>query len=340
MIKKLLSIEKILNFHNENLGLPKYKLDQFIAYKKNDNIYETIESNKQITSIIQNSKKNDNYIYLKLLSLLAKHSNMQDLSVMITNIMSLPLSDTDIYKIMKKMREKKNNHGHKHRHNYGPCPIYIANKKKKIELLKHNLLPQLKKSNFKLKRYLDFGCGDCKLTRDYGLSLGVKQENIFGADLRNWFDYDTKKRKDFNINFVEIEESGKYNFEDNYFSLISCFMVLHHVRDLDFVLRELNRITELNGYVYITEHQTVNNVEKMLCDIEHSIYEISYREHNDYHKKFYSKYYHWLEWDVIFKNYGFEMISRNVLFYNITEESDPTKKGWMLYRKVKHLDSN
>jgi len=334
MIKKLLLIEKIIDFHKNNSALPKYKLEQFIDYKKQDYKYEDIKSNKQITTIIQNSKKHDNYTYLKLLSLLAKHSNTEDLSIMITNIMSLPLSDTDIFRIMKKMRQKK---VHKHKHSYGPCPIYISNRKKKVDLLKHNILPILKKENFKLKRYLDFGCGDCKLTKEYGVSLDVKAEDIYGADLRKWFNYETKKRKNVEIKFVEIEEKRKYNFEDNFFSLISCFMVLHHVKDLDFVLKELNRITQMNGYIYVTEHQTVSNTERMLCDIEHSIYEISYREHSDYHKDFFSNYYHWIEWDIIFAEYGFEMVKGNVLYYNITEEPDPTKKAWMLYKKIKNL---
>lgn len=334
MNKELLSIENILNFHKNNYGLPKYKLEQFISYKKNDTKYEDIVSNKQITTIIEYSKKNDNYIYLKLISLIAKHSNIKDLSVLITNVLSLPLSDNDIYKIMKRMREKK---AKKHKHNYGPCPIYLSNRRKKVELLKHNLLPELKKTNFKLKRYLDFGCGDCKLTRDYGLSLGIKHENIYGADLRKWFNYETKKRSNIGIKFVEIDDSNKYKFEDNFFSLVSCFMVLHHVKNLDFVFRELNRIIELNGYIYATEHQTVNSVEKMLCDIEHSIYEISYREHYDYHKDFFSKYHHWLEWDIIFKEYGFELANSDVLFYDIIEDPDPTKKAWMIYKKVKHL---
>ena len=34
MINKLLTIENILKFHKDNKGLPKYKLDQFVSYKK------------------------------------------------------------------------------------------------------------------------------------------------------------------------------------------------------------------------------------------------------------------------------------------------------------------
>ena len=54
MINKLLTIENILKFHKDNKGLPKYKLDQFVSYKKNDFKFYPIESNKQITSIIEN----------------------------------------------------------------------------------------------------------------------------------------------------------------------------------------------------------------------------------------------------------------------------------------------
>ena len=78
---------------------------------------------------------------------------------------------------------------------------------------------------------MDFGCGDCKNTFEYGQALGLSKENIYGADISNWFDYQTSKRRDLNINFVEITEKDKYAFQDN-FSIISCFMVLHHVRNL------------------------------------------------------------------------------------------------------------
>ena len=39
MNKKLLSIENILNFHKNNYGLPKYKLEQFISYKKKKSVF-------------------------------------------------------------------------------------------------------------------------------------------------------------------------------------------------------------------------------------------------------------------------------------------------------------
>ena len=334
MMNKLLTIENIINFHKDNKGLPKYKLDQFISYKKNDFKFQPIESNKQITSIIENSKKHDNYIYLKLISLIAKHSNMENLPVLLTNVLTLPLADSDIYKMMKKMRETKRD---KPKINYGPCPLYLANRKKRVELMKDHLKKIIGNPDFKIKNYLDFGCGDCKNTFEYGKALGLKQENIYGADISNWFDYETSKRRDLNINFVEISENKKYEFKDNFFSIISCFMVLHHVMDLDFVMKELNRILEMGGYIYATEHQVVNNSERMLCDIEHSIYEISYRGHKDFYKKFYSEYHHWIEWDIIFSQYGFEPVGGNVLFYNITEETDPTKKAWILYKKIKNI---
>ena len=336
---KLLSTKQIQNFHKINELLPKYQLQQFISYKNKDFEYHTIKSNKQITSIIENSKLFDNYCYLKLISLLAKHCNINDVSILMTNILSLPLSDSDIYDLMRGMRNKyQNKKLYKKIHHYGPCPLYLTSSVKKVEMMKANL------SNIKLNivrnaepRYLDFGCGNCRLTEKYGKALGIKHVNIYGADLENWFDYNNTKRQKLNIQFVEIDENKQYNFDDNFFSLVSCFMVLHHVKNLNFVLRELNRITTMGGYIYVTEHQAVNNSEKMLCDIEHSIYEISYRSHYDYHTKFYSQYYHWLEWHIIFKHYGFEAVDNNVLLYNITEETDPTKKGWMLYRKKSNL---
>ena len=48
-------------------------------------------------------------------------------------------------------------------------------------------------------------------------------------------------------------------------------------------------------------------------------------EHN---KKFYSEYHHWIEWDIIFSNYGFEPVG---------EEKEDGKKHQQLAPRVLHV---
>ena len=152
--------------------------------------------------------------------------------------------------------------------------------------MKFVLEREFKKYNYKPEFYLDFGCGDCKLVKLFGESINIKSENMYGADIESWGEYDTKKRKDLGIKFVELKPNKKYNFKDDMFSVISCMMVLHHIDNLDFCLKELNRIMKIGGYLYITEHMIVNYLEKMLVDIEHSIYEIAYRDNSEYYTSY------------------------------------------------------
>ena len=41
-------------------------------------------------------------------------------------------------------------------------------------------------------------------------------------------------------------------------------MVLHHVRDLELMLTEINRILEIGGYLYIREHDALGNLDSRL----------------------------------------------------------------------------
>ena len=50
-------------------------------------------------------------------------------------------------------------------------------------------------------------------------------------------------------------------------------MVLHHVENIDNLLREMNRIVKKGGFIYLVEHDTFTDIDKMLVDIEHALYE-------------------------------------------------------------------
>jgi SAM-dependent methyltransferase len=55
------------------------------------------------------------------------------------------------------------------------------------------------------------------------------------------------------VSYSEPNPDGTMPFEDNCFSLVTCFGVLHHIANVSFVLRELVRITEPGGYLLIRE---------------------------------------------------------------------------------------
>jgi SAM-dependent methyltransferase len=309
--------------------VPAYQLDQFAQLKKLDNMYKDVKSNIQFRTIIKHSN-NFNFIHIKhkLIDLLCKHISIKNAYDTVYRLISLPLTDSCIYKIMgsiMKAEERAKDQSYTN---------VIGRREKKVELFKFTLLDHIKARKLKVTKYLDFGCGDCGITAKYGKALNLQKENIFGADIASWGNYNDKTRKILDMTFVQVYDGKPYDFPDNSISVISCFMVLHHVKNLDFCLKELHRIMAPNGLLYITEHMVTNFMEKMVVDIEHSIYEIAIRNNNNYHKDFVNNYYHCIEWNLIMDRAGFKYIDHDYLKYDIMDQDDPTKKAWILYERV------
>ena len=352
-MNKLLN-EKNLRSHYKKSNFCKsyfeeYKLDQLLNYKKYDDKYVNVKSNKQIKTLIKHTKnsKENNYVYIKLINLLLKHIHLSNAPTLIPSVISLPLSDSYIFRLIGNLRNTKDE-DENNIISFAPKDLTYGGGKKKIDHLKFVLECEMKKDNFTPKAFLDFGCGDCKLVKSFGEALNIKKDNVYGADIASWATaYDSSKRNTLGIKFVEIKINQKYDFESNFFSVITCFMVLHHIENLDLCLKELNRILEMNGYLYLTEHMIINYLEKMLTDIEHTIYEISHRDNRNYyddnHKNNYvnntlHNVHHYIEWDLILSTYGFEYIKHDYISQNITDQDNSTKKAWLLYKKVKDIN--
>ena len=80
-------------------------------------------------------------------------------------------------------------------------------------------------------------------------------------------------------------------------------MVIHHVKNLDLVLKEINRILKMGGGLYIKEHDAFTDADKMLVDIEHAKYEIVRRNNKEnFYKKYYCKCFDYIERDLILKH--------------------------------------
>ena len=127
-------------------------------------------------------------------------------------------------------------------------------------------------------------------------------------------------------------------------------MVLHHVKNIDFVLKEINRILKMNSFIIIREHDCITYCDKMIADIEHSLfyYNDSFKilkknnifikkSNNTFRNNFYSKYYDIYEWDYIFDKYGFKLIDGKFISKTIYENITPSRSCIRLYKKIKSL---
>lgn len=129
-------------------------------------------------------------------------------------------------------------------------------------------------------KYLDIGCTDGEIAYEFGNSIGLQKEQIFGADVGDWKDVDQGEINP-NITYIPIPKEGRLPFDDNSFDIITVLMVLHHIEYIDERLKEIYRILKPNGKLIIREHDCLSDENRIIHDLEHSIYEISKKEKID-----------------------------------------------------------
>ena len=107
--------------------------------------------------------------------------------------------------------------------------------------------------------------------------------------------------------FSYIQPNKKLPFKDNTFDIIIVSMVLHHIKNTDFVISELYRILKKGGILLIREHDAYDINDKMLIEIQHIIY--MYKTYNKKYikmnKEYYSNYKSIKEWIDALKNRNF-----------------------------------
>ena len=117
--------------------------------------------------------------------------------------------------------------------------------------------------------YLDYGFGDGSKTIAVKNKLNISMDDVYGLELEKVFDGQDKTREKIKFKYELIRSGKNFDFRDNMFNLVTAFVSLHHVVDLDFTLRQLNRIIKKDGYLAIEEHDCID-VDKMLADLEHT----------------------------------------------------------------------
>lgn len=313
--------------------------------------YCDIRTNKQIISIVKLfneittiNVKNYNYdIQNQLLTMLCSNMNHK-LYNKVLNKIEIAKTDDEVYKYVKELYNLSTYKNMKPEEKQlllktlklMPCKTRIIFAQEMI----YNLMKYLKvKKTFK---YLDIGSGDSNKTYLIGTELGLNlKKQVYGIDLSNYVEIENFKPNKFNqaINYKIITYGEKYTFPDKYFNLTSAFMVLHHVENLDFTLKEINRITKKNGFFLIQEHDAMNIIDKMIIDIEHSMYPLVYsNEYNtDFRKDYYAYYFNKYELDIILARYGFECVEKDYFYYSINNKINNNRSYWAIYKKISDL---
>ena len=319
-----IELDKLVKFiRTEFKHIPEFKIEEYIRKKKaNGSYYTSIQSNNQIRTIYKYRNEKSKY-YFSLISLFNHYFNekltIQDIQYIIKN----NKTDYDIYMAIRNWNKK-----------------HTSNKKyykRKIHRTEHfnNIIKHTILTNYKITNYLDVGCGSGQNTYLIGKYLKLDQEDVYCADIDDWFNIGDKRMK--YIKNFDIIKNDRLPYPDNKFSFISCLMVLHHVQNLEKMIKEIYRVLKPGGYLFIIDHSAMSDFDKLIIDIQHSIFEIVYnnsKTKEKYYNEYYAEYYDRYQWHYIMHLHKFKLVKSGFKSESIRFEISPVRHFYAVYQKV------
>jgi len=121
---------------------------------------------------------------------------------------------------------------------------------------------------------LDVGGGSGELSHE------IKKEHpnmsVTNMDVKRW---QTKEHKSAfeGVEYVFVDTT-KFPFADASFDCISSIQVLHHIDDPYTMLEEITRCLKPDGYFFVREHDCGSLEDKLTCDLEHMLYDVTMDE--------------------------------------------------------------
>ena len=315
---------KFLNKNSEKCFSETYKNLYLLKIKKN---LPKSNSNKQIKYLVDEiyDKKNITYLnyFLVLLSTFISFKN----SLKLLNVISYSkknLTDYDVLEYIDKLNKKKNS------------TLSLGDKCSKqefsFELIKSNLLSfyKLKKNN----KYLDIGCGDGYKTNIFAKIFEIDKKNIFGTDIPLWGPYQEKKNLSFNFKYIL---NDILDYKDNSFDIITCFLTLHHIQNMDLILNEIKRVLKKNGIYIIIEHDCLNYFDNLIIDIQHLFFSYFNENRKNYIKNpTYSEYYNNMEFQYILtEKHHYKLLYSDNLYQNIIRNKRYDQQFYAIYKNSK-----
>ena len=302
-----------LNFVCDTMETFIFKLIDNLNIYSNIVVYIPTRSNHQL-SLTYTCNKNG------LLNLILRHTNRKDHQVIknyIYESIYRKKTDYEIYIGLKQFLLVQNHN--KDRGQKRIKDLYFLWENKHFQQLKNQ-------RNFS---YLDYGGGDGSITSSIGKFLNLNKENTISLDVEDWFGNKPEILKD---NVTYVISNGILPFQDNHFSLITAFQVLHHVENIKKQLNELNRIIIKGGLLLIREHDRTDDCSELLMDIEHAIFEVLVKEppNNTFLQEYEAYYKSSDEWTNLLYSVGF----KHITYIGSYNNKNPTNYYYALYQKI------
>ncbi len=313
MTDNIVNKNNYINFIKNNKYLTECQKNNLILLKNNLNKnYVNRKSNIQISTYIKDSVNNIHNT-AKIILLFNNFFSKKKTDLIIEKIKNNELIyDSQIINYIKSTKINLPNIIVKNNNKCSYWKYIFEN----LELKYHDI-KNINSENNKNIKYLDIGCGNGKKTKMFAHNFHINKNNIYGTDIKKWGPYNQKNIKhDFHFKYILDD---KIDFPDNSFDIITCFFVLHHILDLDKIMKEIRRVLKPGGYIIILEHDNHTDYDNILLDILHLLYGIYVDKNKLYLKNpDYAQYYNFMEWDYIFQKYGFKYIKSNYLFQEIS----------------------
>jgi len=191
-----------------------------------------------------------------------------------------------------------------------------------------------KSKKHKIADYLDIGCNNGLISVKFGNLLSLQPDNIYGVDIKNFTNQKIVPVSGFHFKYYD---GSKIPYPDENFDLVSFFMVLHHIPNLEFSLEEAHRVLKRGGYLLIKEHDAKNLETEWLITLEHIIYDIVdyHIDYQDFFSDYYQKLYSKDKMETIIQNKGFELISMaDPFFVKKFHRNNETCVYYTVYKKI------
>lgn len=294
------------------------KISNIIILYSFSSFYLYPRSLKQVYQVCQ-SNYTDTLVSL-IKKYLRKEISMKNVSNMLTTFLNREYNDIQIFEELRKYRKPEQNDK-------------IGRANSRVKHLQFLFNDSEFKSFFREKqKYMDFGGSDGSICQAIGKYLKLDKKDMISADVEEWVG--GKSGGNSEVTYVTINKKGKLPFDDQTFSLISCFMVLHHIEDVESRISELSRITKSGGYLVLREHDCIDSISRMIIDMEHTLYESLTVDttNTDFFKNYFAFYKTQIEWTNTIEKYGFKFL--NLSYNNDMKIYNPSRTYYAVYKKM------
>lgn len=195
---------------------------------------------------------------------------------------------------------------------------------KRVAQLQHILKGYLNAHRRGIASYLDVGSGEGSITVAVGKLL--KAKHTLGCDI-------VAPKGDFDFEFTLLKPDRGLPYASKSQDVVSAFMSLHHIKDVNSTLSEIYRVLKDDGIFIIREHDSTPKELSLFLDLMHGFYAMVWSKEPEM-EDFTTHYSHYRtqdEVDNLIESHGFSSVYQG-------EPSGPWRYYYAVYCKSKFED--